>query len=385
MFRWGLRVSASDMIIVQRYIFKELVYNFLFTFVVIALIMLLAMSVKLVFKYPALGLLLLVQNIPIMLAASLTMVIPASVLVSTVMTYGRIAADNEIVTLRASGMHVLRILVPGILFGLLASLFLLVINDRMVPKAERYIKSMESNVDISFLLDTALKSGEKKLELNDWLLTWEGCKKVVPAEGEGAEEIRSPVESWRFTGLRGKLFEEDGVSLSKEIIAESARVEVKDDGRKIVFCLYRGQFVYGQEGSFERLNLPPFEFGSPRRSKVRLSMRSIAALGAIKQREMKVYPDHKADTEFHKRIADSFSPIVFVFLALPVAILFRQQNRMVAFLIAILLALFIYYPVSLLGETFSKKGIVDPVFSIWPGNLTLAILGFIFILKVMRR
>lgn len=377
------------MILVQRYIFKELVYNFLFTFVVIALIMLLAMSVKLVFKFPALGLLLLVQNIPIMLAASLTMVIPASVLVSTVMTYGRIAADNEIVTLRASGMHVLRILVPGILFGLMASLFLLVINDRMVPKAERYIKSMESNVDISFLLDTALKSGEKKLELNnDWLLTWEGCKKVVPADGEEAEEIKSPVESWRFTGLRGKLFEEDGVSLSKEIIAESARVEVKDNGRKIIFCLYRGQFVYGQEGSFERLKLPPFEFGSDRRkSKIRLSMRSIAALGAIKQREsdMKVYADHKANTEFHKRIADSFSPIVFVFLALPVAILFRQQNRMVAFLIAILLALFIYYPVSLLGETFSKKGIVDPIYSIWPGNLTLAILGFIFILKVMRR
>jgi len=373
------------MILVQRYIFKELVYNFLFTFVVIALIMLLAMSVKLVFKYPALGLLLLVQNIPIMLAASLTMVIPASVLVSTVMTYGRIAADNEIVTLRASGMHVLRILVPGVLFGLLASLFLLVINDRMVPKAERYIKSMESTVDISFLLDTALKSGEKKLELNDWLLTWEGCKKVVNAEGEKVEEIKSPVESWRFTGLRGKLFEEDGVSLSKEIIAESARVEVKEEGRKIVFCLYRGQFVFGQEGSFERLNLPPFEFGSPRRSKVRLSMRSIAALAAIKQRDMKVYPDYKADTELHKRIADSFSPIVFVFLALPVAILFRQQNRMVAFLIAILLALFIYYPVSLLGETFSKKGIVDPVLSIWPGNLVLGILGFIFILKVMRR
>jgi lipopolysaccharide export LptBFGC system permease protein LptF len=58
---------------------------------------------------------------------------------------------------------------------------------------------------------------------------------------------------------------------------------------------------------------------------------------------------------------------------------------MVAFLISILLALFIYYPVSLLGETFAKEGYCDPILAIWPGNIILACLGFFFIMRVMRR
>ncbi|MBU0753689.1 MAG: LptF/LptG family permease, partial [Planctomycetes bacterium] len=139
------------------------------------------------------------------------------------------------------------------------------------------------------------------------------------------------------------------------------------------------------EGSFGRFSLPPLDFAPPGRPKIRPSMRNLAALTAMMGRKDKAYPDYKIETELHKRIADSFSPLVFVFLSLPVAILFRQQNRMVAFLIAILLALFIYYPVSILGETFANDGYLDPVLSIWPGNIALAFLGFVCILKVMRR
>jgi len=83
------------MILIQRYIFKELLYNFVFTFVVITMIMLLAMSVKVIFKFPALGFLMLMKNIPIMLAASLTIVIPASVLVATVMFLATMAFAPE--------------------------------------------------------------------------------------------------------------------------------------------------------------------------------------------------------------------------------------------------------------------------------------------------
>ncbi|MHC4943256.1 MAG: LptF/LptG family permease, partial [Planctomycetota bacterium] len=289
------------MILIQRYIFKELLYNFAFTFVVIAMIMLLATAVKVIFKFPALGFLILIKNIPIMLAASLTIVIPASVLVATVMTYGRIASDNEIVTMRASGIHVLRILIPGIIFGLIASLTLLVINDRIVPMAERHLKNVESTIDISFLLDMALRSGEKKLELNEWLLSWERCTKAE-SETEGGPAA-NPIESWRFSGLRVKQFEEDRTTLSVEIWAESARIEVRDQGRKFVPCLFMGKFVYGKEGSFDRLVLPAFEFSSPRKSKIRPSMRSLGALAAMKGRSQKAYVDHKVETELHKRIA----------------------------------------------------------------------------------
>ena len=114
-------------------------------------------------------------------------------------------------------------------------------------------------------------------------------------------------------------------------------------------------------------------------------MRDFPALAAILHRRYKAYPDYKVASELHSRIAHSLGPLVLVLLSLPVAVLFRQQNRMVAFLIAVLLALFVYYPVTIVGETLADDGKLTPALCIWPGSVLLALLGFALILKVMKR
>jgi lipopolysaccharide export LptBFGC system permease protein LptF len=204
----------------------------------------------------------------------------------------------------------------------------------------------------------------------------------MPKQSGDGDESTS-MDCWQFQGLRGKLLDEEGI-LKKELVAQSATIAVDAAGRMIP-VLYHGKFTYGQEGDFERFNLPPVELFAPRKSKVRLSMRSFSALQAMRGREEKAYPEHQITTELHKRIADSFGPLVFVCLALPVTILFRHRNRMVAFLIAILITFFVYYPVWYLGGSFAKEGILPPVLSIWAGNLFLASLGLGFVWKVMRR
>jgi lipopolysaccharide export system permease protein len=372
---------SKNMILIQRYILKELIYNFLFAFAVIALILLLAMTVSVMYKFPMLGFILLVKNIPVMLAKSQVFIIPLSMLVATVMTYGRIAADNEIVTMRASGIHALRILVPGLLLGLLTSFALLYMNDRLVPMAERRLKTLGSDEDLNYILDSAIKSGNKQMEHGPWLLTWENAEKI--SRGEGEEEKINPVDSWRLFGLRGKELDEEG-NLKKEFVAKSAVLMVDDRGRLGV-SLFQGEFTYGPSADFGKLQLPPRELFNARKYTVRLSMRSMAALQAMRGRTEKAYPEHQITTELHKRIASSFSPLVFVFLSLPLVILFKLKNRIVAFLIAILIAFFVYYPVTLLGETFANKGILHPVLSIWAGSFLLTGLGLGLIWKVMRR
>ncbi len=129
----------------------------------------------------------------------------------------------------------------------------------------------------------------------------------------------------------------------------------------------------------------PLEFGDDDPSRIRLSMRDLSALAAMLKRSNIAYPVPLVEAEIHKRIADSFGPLVFVFLSLPVAILFRQQNRMVAFLFAIIIGFFTYYPVTMLGAHLARKGVFSPALCIWPGNVLLSILGFCLILRVMKR
>lgn len=372
------------MILIQRYIFKEMVYNFLFTFVVITMIMLLATAVQVIFNFPAIGIFSLIKFLPIMMAASLTIVIPAAALVATVMTYGRIASDNEIVTMRASGIHVFRIVVPGIIFGLVASFALLIVNDRMVPMAKYKMRSIGEILDLSVILEATLKQGENMVTLpKGVVMSWDSVKKVT--DPDDTKELSDPIEGFRFIGIRVKRYDEED-NLDMEALAEVGRLKVQRDG-DITLHLLNAKVTHGPQISTKELSVPLDQnlTGKSGGSKVRPNMRTLGALSAIKGRKVKTYEDHVVNTELNKRISDSLSPLVFVFLSLPVAILFKQQNRMVAFLISTLLAMFVYYPITLLADTFAKNGSIDPVLAIWPANIVLSVLGFFFIMKVMRR
>ncbi|MFH0946654.1 MAG: LptF/LptG family permease, partial [Planctomycetota bacterium] len=90
-------------------------------------------------------------------------------------------------------------------------------------------------------------------------------------------------------------------------------------------------------------------------------------------------------SEFHKRIAGAFACILFVLVGMPLAIIFKQGNRMVAFLIAFLIAIVVYYPTFILGEVLAKETDLSPLLAIWSGSVVLFILGGGLTAVVLRR
>jgi len=73
---------------------------------------------------------------------------PVACLLSTLYTLGRLNRDNEIIAMRSSGLSVLQITKTIIIFGLIVSVFIFMVNDRFVPGAlnltERIKARMES-------------------------------------------------------------------------------------------------------------------------------------------------------------------------------------------------------------------------------------------------
>jgi len=59
--------------------------------------------------------------------------IPCGVLVGTLMTFGRMSQDNEILAIRSSGVSVGTLLVPAFAWGLLWTIFLLLFNNFVLP------------------------------------------------------------------------------------------------------------------------------------------------------------------------------------------------------------------------------------------------------------
>ena len=65
----------------------------------------------------------------------LTFTIPMSVLSATLLAFGRLANDNEIIALKSSGVSLYGIALPLLIVGLLVSLFCIPLNDRILPES----------------------------------------------------------------------------------------------------------------------------------------------------------------------------------------------------------------------------------------------------------
>src|SRR5436305_14819213 len=107
--------------ILHRMIFRELVRVFVLCLVGITGILLLA-GIVAEASQQGLNPGQIVSIIPLLIPSTLPYTIPATTLFATCVVYGRLAADNEILALRASGINMVKVVWPGVFLGLITSI-----------------------------------------------------------------------------------------------------------------------------------------------------------------------------------------------------------------------------------------------------------------------
>jgi lipopolysaccharide export system permease protein len=68
------------------------------------------------------------------------------VLVAVLYAFSRLAAENEITALKASGVSPWRVVTPALFAGLVMSLFLLAFNDQVLPRANHQLKTLQDDI-----------------------------------------------------------------------------------------------------------------------------------------------------------------------------------------------------------------------------------------------
>jgi lipopolysaccharide export system permease protein len=77
---------------------------------------------------------------------TLALTLPMSVLVAVLYAFSRLAAENEITALKASGVSPWRVVAPSIGAGIALTLFLLAFNDQVLPRANHQLKSLQDDI-----------------------------------------------------------------------------------------------------------------------------------------------------------------------------------------------------------------------------------------------
>ena len=124
------------MSILTRYIIKEHIGPFFFSLSVIMFVFITKFIVQYIGKIFGKGLpfLTIIEFIYLNLAWMLALAVPMAVLVASLMAFGRLAADNEIIILKTSGINLYRSLRPALLAAVVLTLIMTWYNDQILPE-----------------------------------------------------------------------------------------------------------------------------------------------------------------------------------------------------------------------------------------------------------
>lgn len=162
---------------------------------------------------------IVLQLTALLLPGILAKTFSMAMLLGTLLSFGRLSGDSEIVALRAGGVSIVRIMAPVFAFGVAVSLLTYYVTDFVVPAATAQATAMRQTVEKS--ITTSLKQptsepiiedGELKgyLIAQDFNLSARSLTgvKIVGLDGEGKattlfevpELIFDNIEKWRAFG-----------------------------------------------------------------------------------------------------------------------------------------------------------------------------------------
>ncbi len=136
--------------ILWRYILRALIAPFLFSNTVIIFLFLLQFLMKSAKDIIGKGLSIwvIIEATSLNLAWMVVLAVPMSVLVASLMAFGKMASENETTIMRASGMSLYRMMAPALAFAALLAVGLVYFNNAILP---------ESNIRLSTLMGDILR------------------------------------------------------------------------------------------------------------------------------------------------------------------------------------------------------------------------------------
>ena len=148
----------------NKYLFKQSLIPFLLSVAVITTVLFLQFLIRAVDRFLGKGLdvFTIFEYLYLNLAWIIALSVPMSLLISSVMTFGRMAQQNEITALKSAGVNLYNIIKPAILFGSLVGIGLCLFNNFILPEMnynarllarDIYKKKPELSIEPGYFVD----------------------------------------------------------------------------------------------------------------------------------------------------------------------------------------------------------------------------------------
>ena len=392
-----------------RYVLKAHVGPFLFSFVIITFILVMDIIFQIadLIIGKNLELLTVLEVFFLNLAWIVAVSIPMSVLVASLMAFGRLSADNEVTAFKAGGVSFYQMVSPVLVLGILLGGCHLYFMDVILPEANYRARSLMNDIHRArpTLLFTA----------GIFMKDIPGYSILIDRVNPRNNEIDSIT-----------IYETENLRYPRIMTARSGEFHVNETGSRINLMLYDGELLQQDESTgryfkevFERqrfsIRTAPSgvqrsEAGTRGDRELNIEMMqakidewqleidevaaslvpgpvhseaktdSIEAARAKAQRTISLRQRQKNSyvVEIHKKYAISAACLVFVLIGAPLGVRIRRSGMGVS--VGVSLCFFLLYWACLLGgEELADRDLFDPVWAMWAANIVIGVPGAVLV------
>lgn len=403
------------MSLISRYILKAHIGPFLFAFSIITFILVMDFIFEIanLIVSKGLGLFIVLEIFALNLAWMLALSVPMSVLVASLMAFGRLSADNEITGLKAGGVSFYRMIFPALAACSLLAAGHLYFMDRILPEANYRARSLMNDVhsarptlgfregifmdDIqgySILIDRISPTSNEVSSITIYETGTAGTPRIMTAQ-RALLDISPDGTVITITLFNGELHQEDEkvpgryyreVFDKQQLVLHSEphgvhRTEAGDrtDREMSIGMMYETMDQWQTEIDDRRARLERLKNDAGATVEGReAEMREARQLIDSRQQQINGYL-----VEIHKKYAIPVACLIFVLIGAPLGMMIRRSG--IGISVGVSLGFFLIYWACLIGgEELANRNLIDPALAMWSANVLIGIPGIFLAIRTAR-
>lgn len=429
----------------QLYILKETLKVFVLAAIAVNLVMNFAAILTFLHRLP-LPMIPLIKVVCYRMPQLFPWTFPMALLLAVTLVYGRMAADNEVMAMQASGIHMLWVIMPGMLLGVALSGGLYLVNDYLMPYC-RLKEFQVHSAEAANMLPEIFRS-RRSLTSGKFQLSWEGAhdnvinrlrvtqrgpkgEVIMTCEAETATYrlLQTTVPGTKKTSYQLQLVgkEVSGINYpDKRFRAEQmdqtidlTDLEPRDPGikassigqlldylstlrrdiplrnRKLTedLAAQRAKTEAKLQGLKAQKQDPGNDEEAVRRIQVQMD-KLTKALDRMEKDERRLIRTNngrlREETndvliKVHMRLSLAASALALVLVGMPLGILSGRSHMLKAFVLACVPVLLVYYPLFLLGQNLANTGTLSAATALWGPTVLMTGIGAGLIGYLFRR
>ena len=360
--------------ILDRYIFQEVVFAFLFAICAFTAVFIgsgtLFKIARYITDYGA-SLSSVVKIFVYGLPAIIMWTFPMSMLLATLLTFGRLSSSSEITAMKSCGISFSRIAAPAIFLGMIVTICAILFNEHIVPWANTAYNNV---IYYEIQGNTELKSQDHIIVKE---FSGERMERLIYArEYKAQDEI--------LEGVTMQVLNEDGkVTHVENATYAEWRDEkwIMHDG--MIYDLSDEQRTHTMK--FDRQILPvkasPRQIVREQKKPEELTMKELKEQIAIMKSQY--VNTNKLETELYQRVTVPMASLIFALIGVPLGLQPTRTPSSVGFALSVVI-IFLYYAIMTLANAIGRSGAISPMYAVWIPNIIGLLSGFILIYRASK-